>query len=92
VDNRAPITQVLTLKDRVRMALAEAGYPNATIDGSDNEPVVDLSDAGAPPSEMCWKAFRVAGCEFTPHCFDCWHEAYDDSECPHPWPEVASAG
>lgn len=81
-----------SLKTRLEMALAEAGYPHATVHGPEDDPTVDgLDEPGSVPSEVCWKAFRVARCEHTPRCFDCWAEGYDEAECPHPWPETVTA-
>lgn len=68
-----------SLKERVRMALAEAGYPDADVHGPDDEPAVALSGPNGVPDEACWKAFAVARCEFQP-CFKCWMAGRED-EC-----------
>lgn len=68
------------LTDRLRMALAEAGYPDAAITQEWDGPHVELTPGheGAVPSEVCWRAFRVAGCPDTPACYPCWRDGSCD--------------
>lgn len=73
----------LTMKERVRAALAEAGYPNAKVTGPDDAPNVLLGTAAdAVPDRVCWMAFYVAGFP-EQACWPCWSEGY---ECTHVLP------
>lgn len=72
--------------EKLRMLLAEAGYPNATIrEYDDMGPAVDLTpgDPGSVPDLVVWRAFRLIteseGRSDHP-CFDCWMMGYGD-EC-----------
>jgi hypothetical protein len=64
---------------RVRAALAEVGFPNPDIRGSDDEPNVALgswADMGQVPDRIVWKAYSVAG--FAVPCWECWNNHYGD--------------
>lgn len=63
------------MKARVRMALAEAGYPHAEVVGPAEDPSVTLDGPRGVPSQVCWRAFSVAGCASTP-CWQCWMGSY----------------
>jgi hypothetical protein len=64
-----------TVKERVRMALAEAGYPHAEIFGSDHDPVVTMSGPNGAPDHIVWRAFRLAFADDGP-CFNCWRDGF----------------
>jgi hypothetical protein len=68
-----------TVKDRVKMALSEAGFPDAIIHGPDNDPSVVIDGFTGPPGVVCWKAMRLAHGNSLP-CFPCWDVGYGD-EC-----------
>lgn len=68
-----------SLKERVRMALAEAGYPNAEVNGTDTDPSVVLTGDRGVPGEVCWRAFKVADFPCTP-CWDCWQMGEADPD------------
>lgn len=63
------------LLERTRMALAEAGYPNAEVKplygGIDC--AIILSGPNAVPDEVCWRAHHVANPTGTVlPCWTCW--------------------
>ena len=75
-----------SLAERVRMALAEAGYPDVIImDDAPHPPYMDscphvsLSGPRSVTPEICWKAFVVAGTPNMP-CFKCWNDGQGE-EC-----------
>ncbi len=70
-----------TLKERVYAALLEAGYPNARVTGTDDDPSVALSGPHAVPDRACWMAFHVARYPGQP-CWECW-SADKGHECDH---------
>lgn len=81
--------------ERVRMALAEAGYPPDAVRLSDENPALVEVDARVDDPTL-WRAMACAG--IAERCWPCWREtgdlAYDDAPtCDHdplssPWPEV----
>lgn len=72
-----------TIKERLRMALAEAGYPNAAIGGPDDDPDVLLGtdEPGAVPDRVVWRAQRLAHGDSRP-CWPCWQTG-DGTHCDH---------
>lgn len=81
--------------ERVRMALAEAGYPDASVWWDDEFPAtnpgsVRCRNAIPIPLEVTWRAFAIAAPDVT-SCWPCWDAR--DPLCTHdpltsPWPEV----
>lgn len=72
--------------ERMRMALAEAGYPRAHVYERGGEVSVLLGNADDPPERVLWQAFRlIYGDDMS--CWSCWSGGYD--ECGH-LEEVAS--
>lgn len=69
--------------DRVRAALAEAGYPDAHVWKNHLGDVeVDLLPTrNGVSSEACWMAFFVCGMVET--CWPCWEAGWSDVECTH---------
>lgn len=76
------------LLERIRMALAEGGYPGAKVewDAEDNGPSVPLWVEPAYVTEAaCYSAFLLAGVDVP--CFGCWTynlEAFTGEPCRHP--------
>lgn len=77
-----------TIKERVRMALAEAGYPDATVHGDDDDPSIYLSGPTGVPDRVCYLAHRVARGETEATasvCWPCWNaergEACEAGDC-----------
>lgn len=66
-----------TLRERVHMALAEAGYPDVPITGPDDDPSVTMNKV---PDRVVWLAFRLATATDKP-CFSCWEVGYGDECC-----------
>lgn len=65
--------------ERVRMALAEAGYPDAEVrSDTDGGAAVMLSGEHAVPDEVCWRAHVVAQSVPDVPCWTCW--TLDSSE------------
>ena len=78
--------------ERVRMALAEAGYPNVDVDARSG---VMGMPKNAAPDAVRWRAFVLAdpdGTECWP-CWSAWETGTGEPVCDHdpmtqPWPEV----
>ena len=75
--------------ERVRMALAEAGYPDAEVSylNSSDQVKVSLS----VPHAVAWRAWAVTG--ETRMCWPCWIGRKTLADCDHdpqtsPWPEL----
>lgn len=76
--------------ERVRMALAEAGHPEAQVEWDDDEDSVmvvhrkGLHDLEwTPPHEVTWRAYRICG--ETQVCLDCWVDrSHQSPTCDHP--------
>lgn len=64
------------LLERVRMALAEAGYPNAAVELHPTDGVIVWGGNPAdPPDEVTWMALGVAAGpdrDDSYSCFECW--------------------
>jgi hypothetical protein len=65
------------------MALAEVGYPDADVTGSEDDPAVWLAHEnrgadGTVPHSVGWQAFRIAGAPDLP-CLACWCDGYAES-------------
>lgn len=79
---------------RVRMALAEAGWPDTHVRFADDKVWVRGQLFGAAdgcPDDVMWRALVVAGEPAA--CWPCWIGRSDSSDCTHdpltsPWPEV----
>lgn len=71
--------------ERVRAALAEAGYPGAEVvecaGSGEGERAVTITrwSQRSIPLEVCWRAYRVAGTSGP--CLECWtfSRSYDDA-------------
>lgn len=78
--------------ERVRMAFAEAGYPDVQVWASWGDTVA--SDYSAPP-EVRWRGV-VIGLSGDCECWPCWIQWENGTGCPDcdhdpltsPWPEV----
>lgn len=70
-------TDMDTLEERVRMALAEAGYPNALVFQRYNEGLGEMrmavSIGGLTPPRAAWMAYKVAGSTEL-RCWACWSD------------------
>lgn len=79
--------------ERVRMALAEAGYPDVEV-AVDRYGVLEMP-MDAAPDDVRWRAFVLAdphGTECWP-CWSAWESGTGYPNCDHdpltsPWPEV----
>jgi hypothetical protein len=73
--------------ERIRMALAEGGHPNATVywDHDDDGPSVPLwTEPSYVTEEACYSAFLIAGVDVP--CFKCWTtnlEEFTGNPCRH---------
>ena len=68
---------------RIKMLLAEAGYPDADVQAThDGHAEVNLTEGapGAVPERACWQAFHVLDPIGTP-CWPCWDDGTGPEEC-----------
>lgn len=72
----------MSTKQRLRAALAEAGYPNALVHGSEDDPMIRLSGERGVPEAVCWRAHALVHPEST-ICWSCWSTGEPDP-CTHP--------
>lgn len=66
----------MSYHQRMQMALAEAGYPDAQVRGTEDEPTVCINQV---PALVLWRAFAICGIGQTP-CFACWYYAPNDDD------------
>jgi hypothetical protein len=71
------------------MALAEAGYPNADVNGPEHDPGVILSGPNGVPERVCWRAFSVCG--LNQACWECWRMMIGE-DCPVDEPGIEDCG
>ena len=80
----------ITDGERMRMLLAEAGYPNAKVSWAEDHesPEVDHDYVGDgewdPPDVVVWRAFRILYPDSTPECFECWRGPWSTTCEEHP--------
>jgi hypothetical protein len=75
----------ISLVERVRMLLAEAGYPDAEVKDRGGAPGI-VCDERSGSNEVRWRAHGFAGCE--PACFACYTTIPASvCRCTGGWPE-----